>query len=279
METDAPAAVAGRLSRTVAGPWATLGRHWPEYLIEGAGLGLFMVSACVFTTLLEHPASPLRQAIADPLWRRVPMGLAMGLTAVALIYSRWGMRSGAHLNPAVTVTFWRLGKVAGWDAGFYVAAQFLGAVAGVGLAAGLLGEAVASPVVNYAVTVPGMGGVAIAFLAEVGISLVLMLAILTVSNTPALARWTGVCAGALVALYIVLEAPLSGMSLNPARTLGSAVHAGVYGALWVYFTAPPLGMLLAAEAYGMARGRVRCAKLHHDNPQRCIFRCGYAETA
>jgi aquaporin Z len=90
--------------------------HWPEYLMEAAGLGIFMVSACGFGTLLEYPASPVRQAIPDPLARRALMGLAMGLTAIALVYSPWGKRSGAHLNPAVTWTFWRLGKVAPRDA-------------------------------------------------------------------------------------------------------------------------------------------------------------------
>jgi len=85
--------------------------HWPEYLTEAAGLGLFMLSACVFTTLLEYPGSPAHQAIADPFLRRVLIGIAMGLTAVGLIYSPWGQRSGAHLNPSVTLAFWRLGKV------------------------------------------------------------------------------------------------------------------------------------------------------------------------
>jgi aquaporin Z len=66
------------------------------------------------------------------------MGLAMGLTAVALIYSPWGQQSGSHLNPAVTLTFWRLGKVTGWDACFYILAQFLGGVVGVVLIGGLL---------------------------------------------------------------------------------------------------------------------------------------------
>ena len=90
-----------------------LRQHWPEYLIEATGLGLFMVSACVFATLLEHPGSPVRQAITDATLRRIPMGLAMGATAMAIVDSRWGQRSGAHLNPAVTLTFWHLGKVAG----------------------------------------------------------------------------------------------------------------------------------------------------------------------
>ena len=54
-------------------------------------------------------------------------GIAMGLTAIAIVYSPWGKQSGAHFNPSVTLTFWRLGKVATWDAVFYVAAQFAGA--------------------------------------------------------------------------------------------------------------------------------------------------------
>src|SRR3989454_9175823 len=89
-----------------------LSRHWPEYVIEAAGLGLFMASAGLLGVLLYHPASPAVDAIADPTGRRVFMALAMGLTAIALIYSPWGQRSGAHFNPAVTLTFFRLGKVA-----------------------------------------------------------------------------------------------------------------------------------------------------------------------
>ena len=95
-------------------------RHWPEYLMEAWGLGLFMVSAAVFGTLIEHPASPVREVIADPFLRRIPMGIAMGLTAMGIIYSPWGQQSGAHLNPAVTLTFFRLGKIEPPDALFYV---------------------------------------------------------------------------------------------------------------------------------------------------------------
>lgn len=266
-------------ARAGDGALAALRRHWPEYAIEAAGLGVFMVSACLFAALLEHSGSPIRQAVTDPLLRRIPMGLAMGLTAVGIIYSRWGRRSGAHLNPSVTLTFWRLGKVEPWDALFYVGAQFIGGIAGVGLAALALGGVIAHPAVNYAATVPGAEGTGIAFLAELAIAFGLMTAVLVASNSASLAPFTGLFAGALVASYIVLEAPLSGMSMNPARTVGSAAHAQTWTAWWVYFTAPPLGMLLAAELYRAMRGarRVRCAKLHHDNVERCIFRCGYRE--
>jgi aquaporin Z len=69
------------------------------------------------------------------------------------------------------------------------------------------------------------------------------------------------------------------MSMNPARTLASATPAGVWTALWIYFTAPPIGMLLAAEVYLRLKGehRVFCAKLHHHNTKRCIFRCNFGE--
>jgi len=100
--------------------------------------------------------------------------------------------------------------------------------------------------------------------------------ILSVSNHPRWARYTGLCAGLLVAGYITFEAPLSGMSMNPARTFGSALFAANWTAIWIYFTAPPLGMLAAAQLYLARRGRqaVACAKLHHQNSKRCIF-CEY----
>jgi aquaporin Z len=252
-----------------------LRRHWPEYLMEAAGLGLFMVSACLVTVLVEHPASPVRAALVEPLLRRTLIGLAMGLTAVALIYSPWGKRSGAHLNPSVTLTFWRLGRVEAWDALFYVLAQFAGGLTGVLAARALLGERLMHPAVNYAVTHPGPTGAAVAFAAELVISLGLMLVVLVVSNTSRLDYLTGLFAGALVATYITLEAPLSGMSMNPARTLASAVPASVWVALWIYFTAPLLGMLGAAEIYRRVAPQVACAKLHHRNRYRCIFRCAY----
>jgi aquaporin Z len=237
-----------------------------------------MVSACCFGTLFEHPSSPARQAISDPLLRRIPMGLAMGLTAIALIYSPLGQRSGAHMNPSTTLTFFRLGKVAGADAAGYIAAQIVGGIAGVMLAAAALGMLVADPSVNYVATVPGMAGVVVAWIAELLMSCGMMLTVLTVSNSRA-ARLTGLCAGALVMAYIILEAPLSGMSLNPARTLGSAVAAGAWSDLWIYFTAPPLGMLLASELYVRTRGlgAVLCAKLVHPRSGPCIFRCAYAD--
>jgi aquaporin Z len=245
--------------------------------MEAAGLGMFMVSAAVVTTLLEHPSSLVHAALPDPTMRRVIIGLAMGLTAIALIYCPWGARSGAHLNPAVTLTFLRLGKIQWIDALFYVVGQFAGGTAGLLVAAAVIGMAVRHPAVNYVATVPGQAGTVVAFIAEVSISFGLMLVVLVSSNHTILRSWTGLFAGVLVAAYIAVEAPLSGMSMNPARSFASALPAQVWSALWIYLTAPPIGMLLAAECYVRVQGaqRVLCAKLHHQKRTRCIFRCGH----
>jgi aquaporin Z len=216
----------------------------------------------------------LHRAIPDAFARRVVMGLGMGLTAVAIIYSPWGKRSGAHFNPAVTLTFLRLGKVRAADAFFYVAAQCAGGLAGVWLARALLGPRLAHPAVQYVATVPG-SSVALAFVAEITMTFVVMSMVLAVSSHARLAPFTGLFAGALVATYIAFEAPISGMSLNPARSLASALPSGTWTAFWIYLTAPLLGMLAAAEVRPLVQGArpVPCAKLHHENAFRCIF-CG-----
>ncbi len=252
-----------------------LRRHWPEYLIEAGALGTFMISACVFGTLLWYPDSPVAQTIQTPLFRRLLMGIAMGITAILIIYSPWGKRSGAHFNPALTFTFFRLRKIHSADAAFYILAQFAGGIAGVMAAALFIGKAIAHPSVHYVATRPGMSGLGAAFAGEFIISFLMMTMVLNITNSQKLAKYTGLFAGILVATYIIIEDPISGMSMNPARTFGSALPAGEWSTLWLYFTAPTLGMLTAAQLFIWLHKKSKCAKLHHDNAQRCIFRCGY----
>jgi len=254
-----------------------LPRHAAEYLLEGLGLGLFMIAAVGAATLLEHPASPLRAQLDDPLLRRVLMGLAMGATSIALVYSPIGARSGGHFNPATTATFYRLGRVAGADLAGYAVAQVLGGLAGLAAARLAFAPWIADPAVRYVATSPGPSGEALAFAAETAMTFVLMSVVLRVSNHPRWSGYTGVAAGVLVALYITVEAPLSGMSLNPARSLGPALATGELDRFWIYLAAPPIGMLAAAELYVRTLGptQVFCAKLHHHSHARCIFHCRF----
>jgi len=250
--------------------------HWREAAIDGALLGLFMVSAGVFGTLLYAPGSPATRALPGGA-RDLLMGLAMGLTALAIFYSRLGQRSGAHLNPAVTLAFLRLGKVEPRDAAAYLVAQPLGGLLGVLLVRAAFGAAFTAPPVRSVVTVPGRWGLGAAFAAELGMTFVLFSVVLRLANDRRLMRWTGAAAAALVGLFIALEAPVSGMSLNPARTLASAWPAGVWTGFPIYLVAPTLGMLAAAELFRRQRGlaAVLCAKLHHTDRHDCIFRCGF----
>ena len=245
--------------------------HWPEYLIEAGALATFMISACVFGTLLGHPASPVVATVSSPFTRRVMMGVLMGLTAIAIIHSPWGRRSGAQMNPALTLTFFRLGRSAPRDAAGYIVAQFVGGAIGVMVAGAFLGSALSAPGVMYVVTEPGMAGVAVAFVAELIISSAMMTMVLRTSSSERWKRYTGMLAGLLVATYIAIEAPLSGMSMNPARTVASALAAHHWTAAWVYFVAPLLGMLLAAELFVRSKraASIPCGKLVHAEP--CLF--------
>jgi aquaporin Z len=252
---------------------ASLRHHWPEYLMEVGEMGCYLIVVCVVATLLQHPASIVRQSVSSNLARRALMGTVMGATATAIVMSPWGKRSGGHFNPAITLTFYRLGKVEFWDAWIYIIAQFLGAIVGISLARYALRGALANRAVRYAITTPGMYGTVVAFAAELTISFILMIAVLFATNRKRLAPYTAYFVGALIALYYAFETPLSGMSTNPARTFGSALHANYWHALWIYFIAPSLGMLGAGELFLRVRGGgpPYCAKLHHANHEPCIF--------
>jgi len=179
-------------------------------------------------------------------------------------------------NPGVTLTYFTLGKVGGTDSFFYAVSQFAGGIFGALVACQLFGSALRG--VHYAVTAPGAPGPLVAFGAELSISAVMMFGTLTVSNRKHLHRYTPLFTGALAAAFLTFEAPLSGASMNPARTFGPAFSAQDWTSLWVYLTGPPLGMLLAAQGYRAWRGshNVFCAKLHHENNERCIFKCNFA---
>lgn len=254
--------------------------HWREAAIDGALLGLFMLSAGGFGTLLFAPASPVL-ALGSESSRGLLMGLAMGATALALFRSPWGQRSGAHLNPAVTLAFWRLGKIASRDAAAYALCQPLGGALGVAIVTLALGESFTAAPVSSVATVPGRWGAGAAFAAEVAMTFVLFTVVLQLSNRARLARATPFAAAALVALFVAFVAPVSGTSLNPARSLASALPSGIWSGFWIYLAAPALGMLAAAELYVRARGAaaVLCAKLHHTARHACIFRCGFCRHA
>ena len=224
-------------------------RNWPHYLAEAMGLGFFMICASAYTTALRWPYSPLQQWIKDPFAQLVALGIPMGFVIAAVVYSPWGKKTGAHINPSVTIAFWRLGKISTTDALFYIAFQFIGGALAVQLMGVLLGAAYRDVSISHVMTKAGAGGPLAAFVAEFAISFILMLVILLAIANPKWEKFAGAIAGVLIALYLMFEEPYSGMSLNPARSFASAFAARDGKDLWIYFVAPTLAMLLAAQVF------------------------------
>src|SRR5262249_27630131 len=140
--------------------------HWKEYVMESSELGALMLCTCVWGTLTYSDESPLRSLGFSAVSNSILMGTAVAVTALIIILSPFGRRSGAHMNPAVTLTFLWLGRIHRWDAAWYAAAQFIGAIAGVLAAREILGARLSASSVQYMVTVPGKHGNGITFAGE-----------------------------------------------------------------------------------------------------------------
>ncbi len=228
-------------------------RHWRAYLMEAAGLAGFVLGAGLLTIFLEHPDFPAMQSSfggeENAVWRRIPLGVLMG-AYIALVIYLFGKKSGAHINPATSWTFFRLGKINFANAVSYTLAQLAGAIAAAQLLKVTVGKWFAHPRINFGVTeMKPPHNPAEAFAAEFIISFVLMFAVLIVISSKRLEKFAAPVSGVLIALYLIFELPFSGMSLNPARSFAAAFAANKWEHLWIYFVAPPAAMLLAAEFY------------------------------
>jgi aquaporin Z len=248
-------------------------RNLPAYLSEFAGTGIMLFIGVSAVAFMWGPGSPVPIIHNDALRRLVTGSLFAG-GATLVVYSPLGQRSGAHVNPAVTLAFWRIGKVPTPDALAYVVAQVLGAIAGAFLAGRAFHGLVAD--VQYAATLPGETyGTTWALVGETVITFLLVFTIFLCVNKPRIASRTGLIAGALVAVLVMIEAPVSGTSLNPARSLAPAILVPNYTSLWVYFVGPALGALIAVRTYQGGRSSTVCAKLFHTAKYPCPFQCGY----
>jgi aquaporin Z len=250
-------------------------RNLSMYACELAGTALLLFCGISAVALMWGSGSPV-PVVPVPALRRLITGLLFAGGATAVVYSPLGKRSGAHINPAVTLAFWRLGKVPTRDAAAYIGAQIAGAFAGTAAAAIVWRDLARS--VQYAATAPGAGWTWQAALVAEGLcTFALVFLIFVCVNKPAVAARTGLIAGGFVALLVMIEAPVSGTSVNPARSVAPALFVPLYEDQWIYFVGPIAGALLAAAAYRRQWGGTTvCAKLYHTADYPCPFPdCGY----
>ncbi|MEH1835533.1 MAG: aquaporin [Nostoc sp.] len=81
------------------------------------------------------------------------------------------------MNPAVTLTFYHLGKVKRQDAVFYILFQCLGGLPGIYLVALAFGAEFTQSPIRYIVTVPGSLGWLGAVLGELAIAFIILFSI------------------------------------------------------------------------------------------------------
>nr|XP_023910607.1 probable aquaporin NIP-type [Quercus suber]POF12516.1 putative aquaporin nip-type [Quercus suber] len=171
-----------------------------------------------------------------------------GLIVMVMIYSL-GHISGAHFNPAVTITHSIFRRFPLKQVPLYILAQCLGSI----LASATLCGIFTVHKENFFGTVP-TGSNLQSLVIEIIISFLLMFVICGVAtDNRAIGELAGIAVGMTILLNVLVAGPVSGASMNPARSLGPALIVHVYKGLWVYIIGPPIGTIFGALAYHIIR--------------------------
>ncbi|MGR6974934.1 MIP/aquaporin family protein [Streptomyces cynarae] len=213
-----------------------------------------VVTAARWLTSADSPVAVdnLRAATAT-------VGVAVGIVLVLLITSPPGRRSGAHMNPAISVALWLMGAFPGRYLPAYATAQLAGSVAGTALARWCWGPIVARSSMRYAAVHPNPAWNTAALVCAEGGCLVLMVLMVGFFLAhPSVSRWLPYAVGVATALVITVLGGLSGGSANPARQLGPALLSGGTQLLWVYLVAPLIGASLGAAVHCLLQRRLGC---------------------
>lgn len=247
------------------------GWHWVEWACEAAGTALLLLGGLSAVFLDFGPGSPVASVVADHSARLLVTGLLFAGTGSLVTVSPIGRRSGAHLNPAVTVAFFLRGHVHVGDLAGYIASQCAGALVAVTLLRWWWGPTARA--VNLAVTQPGNGlGAGGAAAVEALMTAIMVGAILVMVSSPRRARWTPLVLWVVIACLVWQGAPWTGASLNPARSLAPALLRPDLHDLWAYLVGPPAGAAIAAGVVTAVPGvETLTAKIYHDPRYRSVF--------
>jgi aquaporin Z len=253
-------------------PRAQNGWHWKEWLAEAAGTAILLFAVVTAKDLAVRAGPP----VSSLPWRNVITALAAGAAVALVAVSAMGRRSGAHLNPALTFGLWLQRTVSSADLAGYCAAQLAGALLGVTVAR-LWGPTVSRAPVDWAMVRPAPSvPQPVAAGLECAATLVQLSVVFILLSSRRYHQWTPAAAAAILAVAIVVLAPVSGGAINPVRALAPDNLAGTYPGVWIYVAAPLLGAALAAAALTASRRRPVTGKLRHDPSIHCHMRCTLA---
>lgn len=175
----------------------------------------------------------------------IGIGLVHALALTAIVYSI-GYRSGAQVNPAVTIGLLIVGKLKPKEAGLYILSQLTGAIIASLVVFSMFGSAMVS-----SVTVPSDGNVTRAFILEIVMTFTLTYVVLTTTTKKNMktAPLAGVAIGFTLGLNVIFGGSISGGSLNPARSFGPALVTGHFEYNWLYWIAPIIGGIIASGVF------------------------------
>jgi aquaporin Z len=182
------------------------------------------------------------------------IAFAFGVSVLVMVYTI-GPISGCHINPAITISMFVIGKINAKDTLFYVIFQIIGAIIGAGIL-----YIIANGHEGYSVTVNGLGqnGYGIhspgnysmisGIVAEVVFTAVFLFVILGSTHKNAPSGFAGIAIGLSLFLIHIVVIPITGTSVNPARSIGPALFVGgdALAQLWVFIVAPIVGGIIGA---------------------------------
>jgi len=247
------------------------GLPWKQFLSEFVGTALLLLLGLSLVIAMYGAGSPIAELLPSMRQRMTVSGFVFGAIGGSIALSQVGKVSGAHINPAVTLGFWLMGKMRTSHAAGFVAAQLAGGIAGCLplLAWGAMGRSI-----DFGATAPGSGySNTAALLGEAITTFGLISSLCMFIGLRPLRRYTPAMIPFLYAFMVPLEALISGTSTNPARSLGPSVISGQWTAWWIYWVGPILGTIASISLFSFLGMKVEEAKLYHfESDERRVFR-------
>jgi aquaporin Z len=187
------------------------------------------------------------------------VAIAFGLSLLCAAYAI-GSISGCHINPAVTLGLWIMGKTKRGDVPFYIGGQLVGGVVGATIIffiahshTGFDAEKSGFASNGYGSHSPGGFKLPAVILTEVVFTAIFVFVIASTSRKSMAPGLTGVAVGLMLTLIHLVTIPVDNTSVNPARSISTAIyqHTWALKQLWVFVVFPLVGGLLGGLVWKM----------------------------